>query len=852
MTTKVQSPDYFGAVASFSKSVIDGLPTAADKAAQQKAALEASEAEAMNLFTTGVQNILSGEVEIPGEISHSAGQIKKMQRAGLSPIQIDAEIQKLIKRVSSKYPQHSQKYYAWLNDNGLDDFVFTEAKKAQLDQKDQEAQRRAVFGQNLELVRTYGYDVDNMSTGQIYEKAMEINRVLSEYNLRKLARDELHSINTELRAAESHKWTGEEKGAAIDKRELEEAERLYAMSVREMAAMSVLPTLRNIDGITRQVRNGEISEKDYRATLTDVLRKIEMEKSAAISDGRLGTNNISAISSQYDQYIGLLQSLLDGELSQNEERVRGLLAWEQGVKLNAIQKVPMAMVLDTIAGQAGWDYILSKVQNSTTMQDASVETGVSLGQMLLGYMPKTGADNTNVDAFLKALESPDPSATANVESVSPQTYKDIITFANGTLPQLRSQVIANPTKETAQHFYNSFSSLVPELQELRNRSSSTEAQAEGVLRTLPVRETIAAILAYKQATGDEKNTEKMTREASNAYSRALQALYKDYTSTSLGSILSPMKRESKVPGDTVGNKAASVEFDESRGVFVANKTGILVDKRNQKTVDRMNSLLDGAVLTEKILGHIPPGMSDIGARVMLVTGSGDQLNEDVLGYVDSQGWSITSTGELIQRQGEKTQEEAKTATGKKTETTTQPKENTKVDNALESLLNFEPKTLEDFRKGSQKSPVNLKGLKAGADISPRIDEYIPIIEETAKKYGIPPEIIVAVIDQESRGQKDIVSPKGAQGLMQLMPDTAKDLGVTDSFDPAQNIDGGVRYLRQMLDKYDQNLVHALMAYNWGPTRVDNWIKKGANGPIPKETEDYLDKILGRLDIDGME
>ncbi|MGH9458206.1 MAG: lytic transglycosylase domain-containing protein [Thermoanaerobaculia bacterium] len=94
-----------------------------------------------------------------------------------------------------------------------------------------------------------------------------------------------------------------------------------------------------------------------------------------------------------------------------------------------------------------------------------------------------------------------------------------------------------------------------------------------------------------------------------------------------------------------------------------------------------------------------------------------------------------------------------------------------------------------------------------------------IIREAAAETGIDPNLLAAVIYQESRFKEHAVSWRGAQGLMQLMPRTARYLGVTDPFDPEQNVRGGARYLAEMFEKFDGDLELSLAAYNAGPTAV---------------------------------
>ena len=160
-----------------------------------------------------------------------------------------------------------------------------------------------------------------------------------------------------------------------------------------------------------------------------------------------------------------------------------------------------------------------------------------------------------------------------------------------------------------------------------------------------------------------------------------------------------------------------------------------------------------------------------------------------------------------------------------------------------------------------KNPVSRSGLKAASNrfptltattSTPPLNKSRPqpaaltdrqrieqTVQKAAAKYNLPPELITAVIRAESNFKTGAVSSAGAQGLMQLMPATAKELGVQNPFDIEQNIDGGTKYLRKMLDRFGGSVPKALAAYNAGPGTVMKY-----NGRVPyPETRQYVRRVL---------
>lgn len=179
-----------------------------------------------------------------------------------------------------------------------------------------------------------------------------------------------------------------------------------------------------------------------------------------------------------------------------------------------------------------------------------------------------------------------------------------------------------------------------------------------------------------------------------------------------------------------------------------------------------------------------------------------------------------------------------------------------TDNPMQSV-NFE-KTLKEAKQNYNLQAINEKKSEktnttttinknsvtstVKKEYSATAKQLEDIFMKASKKYNVSIDLLKAVAKQESNFQITAVSKSGAQGIMQLMPATAKALGVTDSFDPEQNIMGGAKFLSQMLERYNSNITLALAAYNAGPGSVDKY-----NGVPPyEETQDYVVKVANYM------
>jgi len=158
-------------------------------------------------------------------------------------------------------------------------------------------------------------------------------------------------------------------------------------------------------------------------------------------------------------------------------------------------------------------------------------------------------------------------------------------------------------------------------------------------------------------------------------------------------------------------------------------------------------------------------------------------------------------------------------------------------NSIEQRFKSSPTPTSNFSKileGVQQSSSVVEKNFATDDIS-------KIIRFTAQKYGVDEKLAMAVAKVESNLAPDVVSSAGAVGVMQLMPETAQGLGIRNSKDPRENIDGGLRYLKQLIGTFDGDVTKAVAAYNAGPQAV----KKYNGIPPYPETQDYVAKVMAQ-------
>ena len=156
--------------------------------------------------------------------------------------------------------------------------------------------------------------------------------------------------------------------------------------------------------------------------------------------------------------------------------------------------------------------------------------------------------------------------------------------------------------------------------------------------------------------------------------------------------------------------------------------------------------------------------------------------------------------------------------------------------ARRAASSSQPQSVETARRAALSQPLASENFGTASHMDRELLERM--VHETAERHRVDPALVRAVIEAESNWNPAAVSRKGALGLMQLVPGTAKRFGVGNAFNPQQNLDAGVRYLRTLLERYDGNLIKALAAYNAGEGVVD----RAGGVPSYRETRHYVQKI----------
>ena len=160
---------------------------------------------------------------------------------------------------------------------------------------------------------------------------------------------------------------------------------------------------------------------------------------------------------------------------------------------------------------------------------------------------------------------------------------------------------------------------------------------------------------------------------------------------------------------------------------------------------------------------------------------------------------------------------------------------------INSPTNYLAELLKEDQNGAtiDQYIVDYTGQTSFQNVLDGASKFSDTISKAASTYNVPEKLIAAIMKQESNFNPNAVSTAGASGLMQLMPSTARFLGINDPFNPEQNIMGGTKYLRQMLNQFDNNIEIALAAYNAGPGNVKKY-----NGIPPfEETTNYVKKVM---------
>lgn len=237
-------------------------------------------------------------------------------------------------------------------------------------------------------------------------------------------------------------------------------------------------------------------------------------------------------------------------------------------------------------------------------------------------------------------------------------------------------------------------------------------------------------------------------------------------------------------------------------VSAARAVGELNRSPGKNDADLFNRILGDMVTGSAVLPQEPQGNEPLGKEkiLQLVQWMNIKMNENLLRSVEGDGFDASYRW--------------------------------KFDSLLRPPVKESPIVEETAKPDTNQALTKVIPMSSGRG-------YEEIIQKAAATYDIDPDLIRGVIQVESNFNASAQSPKGAMGLMQLMPETARELGVSDPYNPEANIMGGTRYLKKLLTRYDGDVSLALAAYNWGMGNLENhrnW--------MPQETKNYVNRVTG--------
>lgn len=839
ITTEVQKPDIFGAAADFAKATISIFPSDADKAKLAKAEAEAVTNAALDEYAMGAANIMRGYVQ-PADVDHATNKIMKMRKAGVSTLQVSAELAKLEKMVLNKYPDQAAEIFKYANDNGLDAARFRPYYLAKENEDFERGLMNEAFKTFNTLLVSEGVDTSQYSKEQIIAAGSERQRQIAEFDWNKKVWEFNKDMAAEDRAAESHDWTMKGK-------QREEAEYNVVTSARVNVKSRFSPQMVELARLaqeTAKVGTPE-AEKAYKAAAEQVLLAVAAQQQQLHGDlPGISKESRELIDNDIKLYTDFIQSTLTGDLSVNAKRVSNFANFIAQAKEDAIKTMPAFMTSTELFGDSFVAKTLPSLSVNPTVQTALSGEVVDFWATMLGR----GSGKLWINGILSAAGTETPQATADLRTVSPEDYRTAVALSYGALFGSRSALIQTKSPESAKQYARNLSTVLAETTNLPKNMSS-EGRVRAVLKALPPAETRQALDAMEAAGVPVSTVDKFRKTVEASYNLALQKQLKEWSSTSIGSTLGPTKASLK--GPTVPGS-----FNETTGLFepTVSQTmnGNYVTPADKKIAGDINSLLMGATQFAKDRGYIPSGTSDIAARNMLIDGlsNSEAFNESVLKAMNEEGFVVVSPTEIIMEQ--KAQEEAAAKAASSTEKTTAA---VKIDPPkVEKSFEERVAAVNQFAQEILKDPIRVAG-----SVKLQVTGGSAALNEQLKSDPTLSKVLAAIDEKEGKGDYnklfnnsetsefsnvkitnmtinellEFTTPSGDYGqyVKNTRPD--KEMGVSTPLGRYQIVGSTLKNLRDKLgltgnEVFDQELQDAMFLYLYeyrkqtGQNFADEW------------------------------
>ena len=760
ITTEVAAPDYLGAAtgllggyiqAKENKTIYEGK--------QAEAQAKANEEAALDELASGVRGIMSNETTYvaPSEIQGHANKVVRMKRANLSPLAIDAAIQDLQKKVASKYPDQEAEIFNWLGERGFDDFMFREAKSRQKMADAELAAKNTAVATYSETLTKMGIDISKMSRSEIISRGAAETKLSYEYDEAEKRLTDIREANQEARAEQTHQNT------LKDRREAEAEEAVVDTTMRRYTSSYQQP-LSNLLKLANDAKFDPAKEKVFReAVQTAMLGATRDRNEFLAKTGGFNKTEVDRGLAWFDQVDKQLQRLMAGDMSSNQRMLEQITAYQSANTTFAYENMPDVMFHMDTFGQAGAAWLVEGLNESGAYrEDLTGEVATAMSNRARGKPTPT------FDKAVEAITSETPEDLATLKEKDPPAYNMAVTIGAGTLSKSTPELIVNPTVETAKGWDNSIRPVLFEATRISS-STPTDKHVKTVLEKLPPGQMILAVNNYEQVTGDSLRANAIRSQLETSYFNAFSSAIKDYTSNSVGSMLSPLKTSANptMVGGVGGKVKPRVEFNEKTGRFEMNGRNqmyVWTGSETKNIVRDLNLLLDGIVTVSEQRTDskaFPAGTSELSRRKAIVDGmNSEDLMDEILGLTEqTDSWNQTvspvlvmqqATGNLLAVKEEMTKDKEvkKPTESKKPVKTPWTKMQTMIDQLKQETPVDDPfyaelKTVEDFFK-KDLGKVNTSGtgsfvmgptLTEAAAADPKLAPLLAKIDETETGDG---------------------------------------------------------------------------------------------------------------------